>query len=82
MSIDQVTPANLIYYDPDQDLLPMVLANCNYTLEVGKSTTINYDYAAMETQLEERLLRGKPRLETMVSHIKLLQYHVVCKNIP
>ncbi len=67
MTIDQVTPANLIYYDPDQDLLPMVLANCNYALEVGKSTTINYDYAVMETQLEERLLRGKPRLETLVS---------------
>jgi hypothetical protein len=60
--VKEATAAHLIYYDPEKDLLPMVLAHCNYSLEVGKGTVINYDFVGLERELEERLLRGKPKL--------------------
>ncbi|XP_064634464.1 E3 ubiquitin-protein ligase rnf213-alpha-like [Lineus longissimus] len=68
-SIKEATPAHLISYDPEKDLLPMVLANCNYSLEVGKGTIITYDFSGIERQLEERLLRGKPKLRFEISSI-------------
>ncbi|XP_064641334.1 E3 ubiquitin-protein ligase rnf213-alpha-like isoform X1 [Lineus longissimus] len=60
--VTEATAAHLIYYDPEKDLLPMVLAHCNYSLEVGKGTVISYDFVRLERELEERLLRGKPKL--------------------
>ncbi|XP_064635715.1 E3 ubiquitin-protein ligase RNF213-like isoform X3 [Lineus longissimus] len=68
-STKEATPAHLISYDPEKDLLPMVLAHCNYSLEIGKGTVISYDFSGIERQLEERLLRGKPKLRFEVSSI-------------
>ncbi|XP_022801883.1 E3 ubiquitin-protein ligase rnf213-alpha-like [Stylophora pistillata] len=50
-------------YDPEMDLLPVILAHCNYSLEVGQETLVHYDWAAMERPLIDRLLRGRPFVE-------------------
>eukprot|EP00118_Oscarella_pearsei_P021368 m.239300 g.239300 ORF g.239300 m.239300 type:complete len:5831 (+) comp40181_c2_seq5:266-17758(+) len=60
--MNEVTQAQLIYYDVDRDLLPLVLAHCRYSLEVGKGTDITYDFAALERQLVDRFLSGKPQI--------------------
>ena len=62
MLISDVSPSQLIYYHPERDLLPMVMANCNYSLEMGKGTSIAYDFDGLERQLEDNLIRGKPLL--------------------
>ena len=62
----EVTISHLIAYDPEKDLLPLILAHCNYSLEVGKETSVQYDWAALERQLIDRILRGKPFVDFRV----------------
>ena len=62
----EVTMSQLIAYDPERDLLPLILAHCNYSLEVGQETLVQYDWAALERQLIDRFLRGRPFVEFKV----------------
>ena len=72
VSVSEVTLSHLIAYDPDRDLLPLILAHCNYSLEVGQETLVHYDWAALERQLIDRLLRGRPFVEFKVGWKYLL----------
>ena len=67
VSSASVTMSHLIAYDPERDLLPLILAHCNYSLEVGQETLVHYDWAALERQLIDRFLRGRPFVEFKVS---------------
>ena len=66
VSVSEVTLSHLIAYDPDRDLLPLILAHCNYSLEVGRETLVHYDWAALERQLIDRMLWGRPFVEFKV----------------
>ncbi|KAK3585575.1 hypothetical protein CHS0354_036762 [Potamilus streckersoni] len=59
VKVRDITPAHLISYHPEQDILPLVLANCNYSFEVGKGTAIEYNFANLERQIIDRFLFGK-----------------------
>ncbi|VDI24291.1 Hypothetical predicted protein, partial [Mytilus galloprovincialis] len=69
--VKDISSAHLISYHPDKDLLPMVLANCNYTFEVGQGTRIDYNFTNLERQLMDRFLFSKsiitgiPEIETI-----------------
>ena len=67
VGIFDVTNAHLVSFSRDRDLHPVVLANCNYSLECGKGTCIEYDFKTMEKQVEERFIEGRPRLNFQVS---------------
>ncbi|XP_052244237.1 E3 ubiquitin-protein ligase RNF213-like [Dreissena polymorpha] len=58
-----VTSAHLISYDHEQDLMPLVLANCQYSVEMGVGTKIEYDFAGIERQLIDRFICSKSRIE-------------------
>jgi hypothetical protein len=62
IAIHDAGSAHLVSFHPDRDLQPIILANCNYSLELGKGTRIEYDFGMMEKQIEERFIRGRPRL--------------------
>ena len=64
--VAEVTLSHLIAHDPERDLVPLILARCNYSLEVGKETPVHYDWAALDRQLIDRLLRGRPFVEFRV----------------
>ena len=64
--------SHLIAYDPERDLLPLILAHCNYSLEVGQETLVQYDWGALERQLIDRFLRGRPFVEFKVNHALLV----------
>ena len=66
VSSASVTMSHLIAYDPERDLLPLILAHCNYSLEVGQETLVHYDWEALERQLIDRFLRGRPFVEFKV----------------
>lgn len=60
-------------YHPEKDLLPLVLANCSYSLHVEGGTTHSrsasgptYDFDTFEKQLVARFIKGKPELGTKV----------------
>ncbi|WAR07198.1 R213A-like protein, partial [Mya arenaria] len=59
----EVTSAHLISYNHEQDILPLVLANCQYTFEMGKGTKIEYDFAGLERQIMDRFLFSKSRID-------------------
>lgn len=81
--------SHLIAYDPERDLLPLILAHCNYSLEVGQETLVHYDWAVLERQLIDRFLRGRPFVEFKVSRWRYdvhcfasqLQYYTFQKNM-
>ncbi|XP_068759451.1 E3 ubiquitin-protein ligase rnf213-alpha-like isoform X4 [Montipora capricornis] len=63
ISMSEVTMSQLIAYDPERDLLPLILAHCNYSLKVGQETLVQYDWTALERQLTDRFLKGRPFVE-------------------
>ena len=63
-----VTLSQLIAYDPERDLLPLILAHCNYSLEVGGETFVQYDWTALERQLTDRFLKGRPFVDFKVQY--------------
>ncbi|KAK3585587.1 hypothetical protein CHS0354_036774 [Potamilus streckersoni] len=71
VKVRDITPAHLIYYHPEQDVLPLVLANCNYSFEDGKGTTIEYNFTNLERQIMDRFLFGKSWIDI---EIELMVY--------
>ncbi|VDI81602.1 Hypothetical predicted protein [Mytilus galloprovincialis] len=57
--VKDISVAHLISFHPDKDLLPMILANCNYSFEVGHGTKIDYNFVNLERQLMDRFLFSK-----------------------
>ncbi|MGH0135413.1 UNVERIFIED_CONTAM: hypothetical protein FKN15_035521 [Acipenser sinensis] len=58
--LEGVSESQLTLCDPERDLLPLILAHCQYTLEKGKETVSHYDMPAIESHLKRRYLQGKP----------------------
>ncbi|KAL3881517.1 hypothetical protein ACJMK2_027949 [Sinanodonta woodiana] len=77
VKVRDITPAHLISYHPEQDILPLVLANCNYSFEVGKGTTIEYNFTNLERQIMDRFLFGKSRIDM---EIELMVYRAEYTN--
>ncbi|KAL3881513.1 hypothetical protein ACJMK2_027945, partial [Sinanodonta woodiana] len=63
VKVRDITPAHLISYHPEQDILPLLLANCNYSFEVGKGTSIEYNFTNLERQIMDRFLFGKSQID-------------------
>ncbi|XP_036427896.1 E3 ubiquitin-protein ligase rnf213-beta isoform X2 [Colossoma macropomum] len=59
-----LSESQLALCHPEKELLPLVLAHCNYTLVKGQQTATDYDLQAVERQLNRRFLAGKPRIQT------------------
>ena len=75
VSLANITKAHLVAYDPDKDFLPMIFANCDYSLEVGAVTTIDFNWKSLERQLFNRLIKGRPKI------ISLIELFVFSKDI-
>ncbi|XP_066291012.1 E3 ubiquitin-protein ligase RNF213-like isoform X3 [Branchiostoma lanceolatum] len=60
--LSDVNSAHVVACHPEQDLLPLVLSHCCYSLAVGEGTRVEYDLPALERQLVERFVSGKPRI--------------------
>ena len=63
MPVRTVTERHLVGCHPEQELLPLVLGQCNYSLMVGQAATLDYDFAAFQQQLCDTLLQCKARLQ-------------------
>uniref|UniRef100_A0A3Q1FBW8 Uncharacterized protein n=1 Tax=Acanthochromis polyacanthus TaxID=80966 RepID=A0A3Q1FBW8_9TELE len=51
---------HVIHYDVEKDLLPLVLSNCQYSLERGHETISQFDLDRIQRQILTRFLQGKP----------------------
>lgn len=63
--LERISETQLTLCHPEQELLPLVLANCNYSLEKGGETGCSYDLLRIQTQLCRRFLAGKPLIQTV-----------------
>ena len=68
VSAVDATGPEIISYHPQHDLLPLVLAHCNYSLTAGKGATIQYDFTGLGRVIEERFITHRPRLRPQVCH--------------
>ncbi|XP_051530047.1 E3 ubiquitin-protein ligase rnf213-beta-like isoform X2 [Myxocyprinus asiaticus] len=59
-----LSESQLALCHPERELIPLVLANCHYTLEKGQQTVSSYDHQAIERELSRRFFAGKPRIQT------------------
>uniref|UniRef100_A0A1I8JAF5 RING-type domain-containing protein n=1 Tax=Macrostomum lignano TaxID=282301 RepID=A0A1I8JAF5_9PLAT len=62
VDLPSVDAASVIEFDPDEDLLPMLLANCTYSLRKGEGCKVSYNFHGLEQQLLERLVRGRVQI--------------------
>ena len=65
--LSEVSMSQLVAYDSEKDLLPVMLANCSYSLEVGKETQLQYNWETLEKQIIDRFIRGRPLVRFEVS---------------
>jgi hypothetical protein len=63
MSVRAVTERHLVGCHPEQELLPLVLGQSNYSLMVGQAATLDFDFAAFQQQLCDVLLQCKVRVQ-------------------
>ncbi|CAK6972178.1 E3 ubiquitin-protein ligase rnf213-alpha-like isoform X5 [Scomber scombrus] len=60
VSLAELTEQHVISYEVEKDLLPLVLSNCQYSLERGHETISQYDLPRIQQQILTRFLQGKP----------------------
>ncbi|XP_032364760.1 E3 ubiquitin-protein ligase rnf213-alpha, partial [Etheostoma spectabile] len=60
VSLAELTDQHVIHYELEKDLLPLVLSNCQYSLEHGHETISQYDLPRIQQQILTRFLQGKP----------------------
>lgn len=67
MSPADLTELHVIRYEVERDLLPLILSNCQYSMECGRETLSEYDLPKIQQQLLTRYLQGKPVITLNVS---------------
>ncbi|XP_052808614.1 E3 ubiquitin-protein ligase rnf213-alpha-like isoform X2 [Mya arenaria] len=68
----EITSAHLISYNHEQDILPLLLASCQYTFEMGQGIKKEYDFVGLERQIIDRFLFSKSRID-MGHYLKIDQ---------
>ena len=67
VSVSEAAKVHILSYHPEKDLLPLILANCSYSLELEDARTeTKYDFDTFEKQLVARFIKGKPELDVKV----------------
>ena len=56
--LSQLQPCHVISYE--NKLLPLILTYCQYYLQYGKGTEVEYDATAIESDLFGKFIFGKP----------------------
>ncbi|KAJ7339580.1 hypothetical protein OS493_005983 [Desmophyllum pertusum] len=64
IQLQDVTSSQLISYHTERDLLPLILAQCNYSFRSGSGNFwFQYNWEALERQLIDRFIRGRPLID-------------------
>ncbi|KAM3672048.1 LOW QUALITY PROTEIN: E3 ubiquitin-protein ligase RNF213-like [Ammospiza maritima maritima] len=60
VSPSEVADLHLISYDVERDLIPLILSNCQYSMEKGGETLQEFDLERIQQQVISKFLQGKP----------------------
>ncbi|XP_056152727.1 E3 ubiquitin-protein ligase rnf213-beta [Lampris incognitus] len=84
LPLERISETQLALCQPERELLPLVLAHCQYTLRKGQETNRNYNLQGIQTQLAYRFLAGKPLLQADTSRFlnrRLQDFSVVLTEV-
>uniref|UniRef100_A0A8C0FVX5 RING-type E3 ubiquitin transferase n=1 Tax=Bubo bubo TaxID=30461 RepID=A0A8C0FVX5_BUBBB len=59
-SPSEVADLHLISYEVERDLIPLILSNCQYSMERGGQTLQDFDLERIQQQVISKFLQGKP----------------------
>ncbi|NXL85084.1 RN213 ligase, partial [Alectura lathami] len=60
ISPSEVADLHLISYEVERDLVPLILSNCQYSMEKGGETLQHFDLERIQQQVISKFLQGKP----------------------
>ncbi|XP_026120794.1 E3 ubiquitin-protein ligase rnf213-alpha-like [Carassius auratus] len=80
-----LTELHVIHYEYERDLLPLILSNCQYSMECGQETLMEYDLPNIQQQIVTRFLQGKPfitlnGIPTVVNRQDRI-YNIILKDV-
>ncbi|KAM4526288.1 E3 ubiquitin-protein ligase rnf213-beta [Fundulus diaphanus] len=82
--LERISETQLTLCHPERELLPLVLANCGYTLQKGGQTDSSHNLRVIQTQLLRRFLAGKPLIQADTSRYinrRLQDFSVVLAEV-
>ena len=56
--LSQLQACHILNYE--HKLIPVILTHCQYSLQYGKGTEVDYDFEAIERDLFDKFIFGKP----------------------
>ncbi|NWX62612.1 RN213 ligase, partial [Promerops cafer] len=65
ISPSEVADLHLISYEVERDLIPLILSNCQYSMEKGGETLQDFDLERIQQQVISKFLQGKPLITLM-----------------
>lgn len=68
----EVTDQHVINYEVERDLIPLILSNCQYSVEKGKEALEEFDLEKIQQQIVSRFLRGKPLITLTVGKSRFM----------
>ncbi|NXA55769.1 RN213 ligase, partial [Nothocercus julius] len=60
VSPSEVADMHLVSYEVERDLIPLILSNCQYSMEKGGETLQDFDLGRIQQQIISKFLQGKP----------------------
>lgn len=66
ISPSEVAELHVISYEVERDLIPLILSNCQYSMEKGGETLQDFDLERIQQQVISKLLQGKPLITLTV----------------
>uniref|UniRef100_A0A8C8S421 RING-type E3 ubiquitin transferase n=1 Tax=Pelusios castaneus TaxID=367368 RepID=A0A8C8S421_9SAUR len=60
ISPSEVSDLHVISYEVERDLVPLILSNCQYSVEKGSETLQEFNLEKIQQQVTSRFLQGKP----------------------
>lgn len=66
ISPSEVADLHLISYEVERDLIPLILSNCQYSMEKGGETLQHVDLERIQQQVISKFLQGKPLITLTV----------------
>ncbi|XP_074870414.1 E3 ubiquitin-protein ligase RNF213 isoform X2 [Carettochelys insculpta] len=60
VSPSEVADLHVISYEVERDLIPLILSNCQYSVERGGETLQEFNLEKIQQQVTSRFLQGKP----------------------
>ncbi|XP_062574185.1 E3 ubiquitin-protein ligase rnf213-alpha-like [Saccostrea cucullata] len=78
--ISDITAAHLISYHVERDILPIVIANSNYSFDLNSETSIEYNFQSIERQIIDRFLFTKSSIKMDIKQITLMTYRSESTN--